>query len=332
MDTKPVTEDDRPLWETDPPRPEVREGRLHGLGSTDMKGGLAALLYAAGAIAAAEPPVAGDLLLVFVADEEATTGLGASYLVDRVDLAADAGLVAEPNGILDEFEFLPLICRGSVYFKVKVHGTQTHASISDRVPAINASVKMAGVLWRLARDLRLEYEPHPHVPAGPTVTPGVLVSGGVYYGVHPGSAEFAVDVRIPPGLTPQDVVAQAAAFLATLEAEDPELRTEIEVIGGSPAYEVDRGHPFVSALHDASEQVLGRRLPFGAFPAYTDGHQFARRGIPTVPAFGPGLLTLAHGPNEWVSVEGIIQAARIYALAAVSYLGTGDCTGKRDGT
>ncbi|MBW3632343.1 MAG: M20 family metallopeptidase [Chloroflexi bacterium] len=326
MDTKPVTAADRPLWETDPLQPIVRDGRLYGLGSTDMKGGLAAITYAAGALAAVTPPLAGDLLLAFVADEEATTRLGASYLVDHHPITADDGLIAEPNGIQQEFEFLPLICRGSAFFKVKVFGTQTHASISDQVPAVNASVKMAWVLWRLARDLELEYEPHPLAPGGPTVTPGVLVSGGINFGVHPGYAEFATDVRIPPGMTPEGVADQVRTFLDTLEAEDPELKTEVELVGGSPAYEVDSERPFVRALLDAGEHVLGRRLPFGVFPAYTDGHQFARRGVTTVPAFGPGLLTLAHGPNEWVSVEGIMQATQFYALATLAYLGSSVAT------
>jgi acetylornithine deacetylase len=323
MDTKPVTDADRPLWESDPLQPVVRDGRMYGLGTTDMKGGLAALLYAAGALAAVSPALAGDLLLAFVADEEATTGLGAAYLGDHYPLAADDGLIAEPNGIVEEFEFLPLVCRGSVYFTVTVHGTQTHASISDRVPAVNASVKMAWVLWRFARDFDLPHDPHPLAPGGATITPGVLVGGGVYYGVHPGRAGFAVDVRIPPGMTPEGVVGRVRDFLATLEAEDPQLKTELELVGGSAAYQVDGERPFVRALGDAAERVLGRRLPFGMFPAYTDGHQFARRGIAAVPACGPGRLTLAHGPNEWVSVEGIVQAAQIYALAALRYLGSG---------
>jgi acetylornithine deacetylase/succinyl-diaminopimelate desuccinylase-like protein len=298
----------------------VRDGRLYGLGATDMKGGLAALLYAAGALAALSPAVAGDLLLAFVADEEATTGLGAAYLVDHAEIVADDGLIAEPNGVHDEFAFLPLVCRGSVFFTIGVHGSQTHASISDQKPAVNASVKMGWVLWRFARDFDLPCHPHRLAAGGATITPGVLVRGGVYYGVHPGYAEFATDIRIPPGVTPDAVVARVRAFLDTLEREDPDLRTELSVLGGSAAYAIDAERPFVRALGDAAERVLGRRLPFGMFPGYTDGHQFARRSIPAVPAFGPGMLSLAHGPNEWVSVEGIVQAAQIYALAALRYL------------
>jgi acetylornithine deacetylase len=80
--------------------------------------------------------------------------------------------------------------------------------------------------------------------------------------------------------------------------------------------------PFVGILQAAAERVLGRRPPLGGFPATTDAFWFHRyAGIPSLPAFGPGLLSLAHGPNEYVTTDGILQASQIYALAALSYLG-----------
>jgi acetylornithine deacetylase/succinyl-diaminopimelate desuccinylase-like protein len=80
-------------------------------------------------------------------------------------------------------------------------------------------------------------------------------------------------------------------------------------------------HPFVACVEEASEHVLGARPPRGAFPAWTDARFFSDiAGIPAIPAFGPGLLTAIHRPNEHVSVTAIIQAAKIYALAAVMYL------------
>jgi acetylornithine deacetylase len=88
-----------------------------------------------------------------------------------------------------------------------------------------------------------------------------------------------------------------------------------------PATEVPADHPFVAALLTASEQVLGGRPKLCAFPGGTDAAKFQTlAGIPTIPSFGPGWLKLAHGPNECVGVEAIMQAAKMYALAAQTYL------------
>jgi acetylornithine deacetylase/succinyl-diaminopimelate desuccinylase-like protein len=61
-------------------------------------------------------------------------------------------------------------------------------------------------------------------------------------------------------------------------------------------------------------------VPLGVFPGGTDGSRWVAAGIPTIAALGPGLLTLAHRPNEYVEVEEILQASRIYALAALRFL------------
>jgi acetylornithine deacetylase/succinyl-diaminopimelate desuccinylase-like protein len=88
-----------------------------------------------------------------------------------------------------------------------------------------------------------------------------------------------------------------------------------------PSTEIDSGHPLVSALREASAEVLGAECPLGVFPGATDAsHLQLTAGIPTVAAFGPGFLPRAHSPNETASVAGIVQAAEIYAIAARRYL------------
>jgi acetylornithine deacetylase/succinyl-diaminopimelate desuccinylase-like protein len=178
----------------------------------------------------------------------------------------------------------------------------------------------------MARDLKLRYEPHPFYPQGPTVNLGDIVRGGVAYGTFCGYAEFGSDIRFLPGMTHEGIVADLEAFLAGLRREDPELRVELEVAGTKD--QVDwkwlRGdEPFVGMLQSASKRVLGRRPPRGGFPAFTDAFWFhSYAGIPAIPAYGPGLLPLAHGPNEYVSTEAVVQASKIYALAALEYLET----------
>jgi len=329
-DTKPVGEDARAAWKTDPLKPTIIDGKLYGLGSTDMKGGVAAMVYAAGALRAAGNGLNGDLLLAFTADEEAGSNFGARHLVKIGGLEADMALISEPCGLQRDWERLCIASRGALCFRTRVHGTQMHSSISDAVPSINASVKMAHVLWRMQHDLSIQHEPHPCYPRGVTKNIGDTVNGGVFYGVTPGYAEFCSDIRILPGMTPAQVARDVRDFLDQLRAEDPDLQVEIveeltqEETWQTKHPEVTADEPFVEMLLTASERVLGKRPPLGGFEGGTDAYYLhGQGGIPTVPAFGPGLLPLAHGPNEYVDLESVVEASKIYALAALDYLGTG---------
>jgi acetylornithine deacetylase/succinyl-diaminopimelate desuccinylase-like protein len=324
MDTKPVGRQGGNEWRTDPLEPTIIDDKLYGLGSTDMKGGIAAMVYAAAALHAQPDPPAGDLLLIFTANEEAPGEFGANWLVKNHEIEADFCLVADSAGMHVDFDCLHLCARNTVLFKIKVYGTQMHSSISDQFPAVNASVKMGWVLWRMAKDLKLSYKPSPYYPQGPTLNLGDTVSGGVAYGTFPGYAEFCSDIRIIPGMTRSGVKADLEKFLHGLRQEDPELRVELQLEGDERKEEwkwLQGDESFVGILQDASERVLGRRPPLGGFPAFTDAYWFhSYSGIPSIPAYGPGLLPLAHRPNEYVSTEAIVQASKIYALAAKAYL------------
>jgi len=323
-DTKPVGAEDAPLWHTPYLNPTIENDRLYGLGSTDMKAGLAALLYAAAALRSFTDPIAGDLILVFTANEEAMGEFGANWLVKNYDLQADFGLVGEPCGINSDFDGLPVIARSTVAFTIKVYGTQMHSSLSDLLPSVNASVKMAWVMWRMAQEFTPTFPNNPFFPKGPTINLGDLVSGGHALGTLSGYAEFTSDIRIFPGMSSQEVERDIQRFLEKLKKEDPELNAELQMHSGGQSIEwkyLSGDEPFIGCLQDACKSVLGRRLPHVAFPAYTDAYWFhSYAGIPTIPAFGPGLLPLAHCPDEWVSLDAIVQASQIYALAALKYL------------
>ena len=323
LDTKPAG--DLTRWNTDPLKPTLVDGRLYGLGAGDMKGAIAAMIYAAAALRATDVELDGDLLLVFSADEEGGSDYGAKYLVEE-GIKADAALLGEPCGINEEWEYLTLISRGITCFKIKVTGTQTHSSISDILPTVNASEKMALVLSRMKKGLQLTYDPHPLCPQGPTVNPGVMVWGGIYYGVYPGEAGFSTDIRTLPGMTLEGVRRDIEKFLDDLRDEDPELQLELQfeptALGWIQATEIPPDHSLVRALLNASETALGFRPPLGACPGTTDAAWFqGLAGIPTVPAFGPGRITLAHTPNEYIAVDSLLRAAKLYALAAIEFLG-----------
>jgi acetylornithine deacetylase/succinyl-diaminopimelate desuccinylase family protein len=322
IDTKPPGDESE--WEFPPYEPAVVDGRLHGLGATDMKGAVAAMLFAGRALAETGA-LEGTLKVLLTADEEAGSAFGAGFLAH--DEHADAVLIGEPSGIREPWEFVGIACRGVSCFRMRVRGTQMHSSLTDRVHAVNASVKMAEVLTRLARDFRPTYEPTPALGSpAPTVNPGVLVEGGVFYGVCPGEATFGIDVRTVPGMSLERLRDELEEFLDRLRREDPDLDVTLEQPPNLAWIEpsaIEPRHPLAVAAQAAATDVLGREVPLGVFPGSTDGSLWSAAGIPTIPALGPGLLTLAHRPNEHVAIEEILQASRIYALIALRFLARG---------
>ena len=313
IDTKPAG--DLSAWKHDPLDPLIEDGKLYGLGSTDMKSGVAAMVYATAALAQVSDELAGQLHLLPVADEEGGSMLGARFLAANGYVRGDAILISEPSGIRREMEFIHLDSRGICCFRIRVHGDQMHSSLSDEFNAVNASVKAGELVYRFSREFAHE---------GTTVNAGVTMQGGVYFGVVPGLAEFGCDLRVPPGSTEQEIRAEVEAWLEQQRQRDPELRAEV-VWETPPSIWIDpvnfpRDHALVPALQNASAKVLPDVPPIGCYPAATDAPWFAATGIPTVPSFGPGIITLAHSPNECVEVSSIFACARIYALAALDYL------------
>jgi acetylornithine deacetylase len=321
LDTKPVG-DARDQWSSDPLTAEIRDGRLFGLGSADMKGAVAAMVFAAAAVRATTE-LAGDLILGFVADEEAGANCGAKFLAPRLQ-DVDAVLIGEPSGWERDWQGLHLVSRGICCFRIEVRGTQMHSSLSDRMPSVNAARLMAQLLVDIEDELELDYEPHPLGLGTPTLNAGVLVEGGVFFGVVPGLARFACDLRTVPGMSEAGVRAALERWLETRRAADPALVAEVIYEPDRawiPPSEIAADHPLVRAAHDATERVLGTAPPLAMFPGTCDAPWFTAAGIPTIPSLGPGLLTCCHGPDEYVDVERVHEAARIYAHTAAGYCG-----------
>lgn len=320
LDTKPAG--DETAWLTDPLQPVIRDGRLIGLGSGDMKAAVAAMVYSAAALRS-DPDLKGSLSLVFTADEEAGSVYGSRWLAESGFLEGDAAVIGEPSGINQEWEALHIVSRGAALFRVKVSGTQVHSSISDRVPTVNATVMMARLIDRMHRELKahLTYRGHPFGGLGPTVNVGVMAKAGVYYGVYPGDAEFACDIRTLPGMTREEMEKDLQEFLNQAMKDEPNLKAKLVFEAWVPATEISSEECVVRSLRAAAQTVLGHAPRLEAFPGATDAPQLQlTAGIPTVAAFGPGLLPQAHSPNEYLAARSVLQAAKIYALGAWRYL------------
>ena len=322
-DTKPIG--DLSKWRTDPLKPTIRDGKMYGLGTTDMKGAVAASVYAVAALHHQQSRLHGDVLLVVNADEERSMEFGSGFLAGEFEIKADIAILGEPSGITGpEFEFLHVVSRGISCFRIRVHGTQMHSSLTDRLPSMNANQCMADVLLYLKHHLRLTFKPHALCPA-PTINLAVRVNGGIGYGVCPGVAVFESDIRTLPGMTLKQLRDDIESCLDGYREKNPEVEIELEFESAPmdwfPPTEVPQDHAMIKAILDAAESELGFRPKLSAFPGGSDAKNFQGvAGIPTIPSFGPGWLPLAHGPNECVGVDSLASAAKIYANAIAVYL------------
>ena len=325
-DTKPIG--DITEWKvSDPYNAKIVGGKLYGRGSTDMKGGVVGIIAAAMAILYSKISLDGDIILALTADEEGGSNYGARVLIEK-GFKGDAMLIAEPSGEEKDFDNLALACRGAMLGKVVAYGTQMHSSLSDKPGCINASVKMAKVLVEFAENLKkyIHYKPHPLYPNGPTINPGVTLDGGVFYGVIPGVASFGFDLRVIPGMTYKETKMDIENFLNKLKEKDKDLKIELVLEkppnNWAPPVEINKDHSLVLSCMEATKNILGIEPKLVGAPFGTDGVFFVKAGIDMeiIPSFGPGFIKLAHGPDEYVNVKGILDAAKIFALAAIGYL------------
>ena len=320
IDTKPPG--DLSQWKTNPLEAVVQGDQLIGLGSGDMKAAIAAMVYAAAALKTLDS-FPGEMALALTADEENGSVYGSKWLADQGHIKADVCVIGEPGGIFTEWESVHLVSRGAALFKVVVFGTQMHSSISDQLPAVNATLKMAALAIKMQNELKnyLTFDEHPLCKFGPTVNIGVTAKSGVTYGVFPGRAEFACDIRTVPGMTEEQVKKDILRFLSDAKKSDPELNAELEWNLMVGATEISMDDPVVACLQQVSKNVLGTTPKLDAFPGATDAAYIqTAAGVPCIASFGPGYLPRAHSPNENMHVNGAAQAAMIYALAAVRYL------------
>ena len=321
IDTKPVG-DAADQWTTDPLVATRVGERMYGLGVSDMKGAVACMIHAAAAIRDAGVRLKGDLVLIFVADEEAGAFYGSRFVAPLVKDDIDACLIGEPSGWTRDWEGLHVISRGICCFEVHVRGTQMHSSLSDRMPSVNSNLEMARIMLGMRDQLAMAPLQHSVGQLHPTLNVGVLARGGVFYGVVPGESMFACDLRTLPGMSEDDVVAMLDSWASAQSVPDglPSVRVQFDpVLRWIAPSEISVMHPLVRAAQDAVDAVLAEPPTPSMFPGTTDAPWFSEEGIPTIPSLGPGILTYCHGPNEYVTVESLHEAARIYARTALSF-------------
>lgn len=292
----------------------VRNGKIYGLGSLDMKASLAAYIFAVQALINAKVKLKGKLTLAFVVDEETGTcsPYGTQYLLDQ-GCVPKACFIGEHGS-----QFVRVAQRGSYRFKLITKGEAVHTGVSawERGEVgHNAVVDMAKIIESL-QGLQIPFKASKmFADRVPVFTFPTKISGGTAMNAVPSICEAFGDVRLLPGNSDSQVKLLMIERLQKLG-----IKYEIQDLIYVPAVEIDAHDPLVLSLQKSAKAVLGYVPEAKASGPGTDGWMMVKRDIPTIMGFGPDGGG-EHGRGEWVDLESLRSITEVYARFIVDYLG-----------
>jgi len=282
-------------WTRDPLAGESDGDKLYGRGTSDMKSGVAAMVFAGLAIAGMTRREAG-LTLVFTVGEE--TGCdGARYLASLNGVLPQAGalVVGEPTGNV------PLIGhKGALWLKAAFHGVTAHGSMPEL--GDNAVLKAARGVTRLAEH-QFDTDRHHHL-GGPSINVGSL-HGGANVNSVPDHADVQIDIRTVPGQSNEAIAGEVARVLG--EGAEVSRIVDVGAVASNPQNE------WVSSVFDLYERASGSRIDPKGAPFFTDASVLvpAMGNIPAL-ILGPGETAMAHKTDEYCHISKIDAAVALY--------------------
>lgn len=319
-------------WSRTPFDAWVEDDKLYGRGSTDMKGPMASALFAVRVVRDLGLQLKGDLLFESVIGEEQGEA-GTLSCVERGYLA-DFAIVPEPTNLIISGQ------GGVITGWIEIQSPETlHDGMRAKTihagggvhgaNAIEKMVKLIGGLQDLEREWALMKRYPGFAPGSTTINPAVI-EGGRHPAFMADRCALWITVHFYPDETWQQVTAEIEEQILRVAATDFWLRDHPPTFrwGGRsmiedrgeifPASSIDREHPAVQSLAAIHERVLEVPVEFAMWPSVSDAGWLASAGIPTV-IYGPGGLAQAHAVDEWVNIDDLLTAARIYAEMIVSW-------------
>ena len=321
-DTVPVGS--RDFWTVDPLQGIVKEGRLYGRGSGDEKGAIASAIVAAKALDQLGVRLKGNLLIHAVADEETGSKFGTRYLVENgyeSKANVDMAVVGEAS-VYDSRIYARIAVRGLQWLKIVVKGKAAHSSRPDA--GTNAVLKMCKILLALDEH-KLKHTAHRLLP-DPTVACGTIIKGGAKENIIPELCEAVCDVRTIPGMTSEAILAEVRSVIDSLKQKDPAIDAEVSTISMWPPSEISESEDVFKIAKNAVSTTVGYELTPRGFTGSNDTSWLTTVAHLPAMAFGPGdnYLSGAHGPDEWVSIDRLVDFSKIYGLMIMEVCGIKD--------
>jgi acetylornithine deacetylase len=306
---------------------ELRDGRIYGRGTSDMKGGVGTALFALEVLHAAGVRLAGDVIFEAVPDEE-TSAMGTVACIER-GYRADGGFVPEPTGLN-----LWVATRGLLHGSIRVPGRSAHAEMNQPdwrdgggVNAIREAQTVLGAFDSLSADwLTRPAKRHPLLGV-PQVQP-TRITGGNFISNVPEACTIWLNATYLPGDADADgygSVPRAEIVEAVTKAtgESDWLAANPVTFSWATDYppsEIPLDHPTI-ALAQAAGRQIGIDVERVGIDTTYDGALLTVLGGTVTPAIGPGAQTRGHAPDEWVGVDELLQAARLYVRLITGWCG-----------
>ena len=299
-------------------KPVVRKTNLHGRGACDMKGGIAAMAFAIRALAQSGFEPKGRVISMSVPDEETSGPRGTVALAKAGFIERDAigMLTMEPtSGVVWNAN------RGVISIRITVRGKPAHVGLHFRGRnAFRGLLTVAGMLAELEGEVsqRLTgFNITPEAARRSVLLLGGELAGGHNFNVVPDNVSFTVDRRTNPE---EDFDVERDRLLAIVkEARARGVKCELDIMQEGRSAATDADGDLGQALATSIRDVTRSNTPFELCPGVLETRHYAALGIPAM-SYGPGLLSVAHGPNEFVSVRKLVQCAEVYALTAMRLL------------
>lgn len=321
--------DDPDLWQVHPYEGLVQDGKIHGRGSADMKGGLAASLIAYALLYEHREQLPARVSFMAVADEETGGLLGTDWILENMpQWVPDVCIIGEPSSP----KAVRIGEKGISWLRLRIDGRSYHGSLGT---ANNCILQMAEALLLLKdvtklkgtapEDLQhiLSDPKEGHLKANPGrewimehATYGVgTIKGGIQVNIAPRTVEAEVDIRVPFGITPDEIVQWAKERFQAGGIED----VQVELVPWhSSANYTPPSHPLVQCIAQNARDLYGEEPDLTVTPTGTDGRHFRRRGIPTV-IYGPSPHGVA-GLDEFITTEDLLTVIKVQACSAIDYI------------
>ena len=318
-------------WTVDPFGGIVRDGRIYGRGSCDMKAGITAAIYAAEAIRRAGIALHGSIEVSGTVDEESGGFAGMAWLAEqgRVSSArTDAVIITEPT----DTDRIYIGHRGVYWFEVMTRGRIAHGSMPFF--GVNAISQMGLILAEIQQKLlpvlKSRSTSVPVMPPGArnaTLNINGIAGGQPVDGMQtPCVADLCravFDRRFLAEEGFESVRGEIVALLERVARDSPDFKYELrDLMVVQPVHTPD-GATVVSALEQSIHEVLGRPAVLAASPGtYDQKHVDRIAGVRNCVAYGPGMLDLAHQPDEYCVIDDLVQCTKVLALSLLSLTGS----------